>query len=105
MILAVVLFLVLRQNYFKPQGVSKQMPSPKVQTQKSLSNQLKVAFPIADFEGRITKKPFGIYITPQNSPVQPERFSGYHTGDDAEYGDVAADVPVYAVYDGQIVLS
>lgn len=33
---------------------------------------------------RITKKPFGIYITPENSPVQPERFSGYHTGADFE---------------------
>ena len=36
---------------------------------------------------RITKKPFGIFITTQNSPVQPERFSGYHTGVDVEYKD------------------
>lgn len=104
-ILVVVLFLIIRQNYFRPQGVSNQTPAPKTQTQNSLSKQLKVAFPIADFEARITKKPFGIYITPQNSPVQPERFTGFHTGDDVEYGDVAADVPVYVVYDGQIVLS
>jgi len=61
--------------------------------------------PVANFKTRVTKKPFGIYITTQNSPVQPERFSGYHTGADAEYQDVSADVPVYAVADGVVVLS
>ena len=61
--------------------------------------------PVNDFKSRITKKPFGIYITPQNSPVSPERFTGYHTGADAEYQDVTTDVPVYAVSDGKIVLS
>lgn len=53
----------------------------------------------------LQKKPFGIYVTPQNSPVQPERFTGFHTGADAEYEDVTSDVPVYAVADGTIVLS
>jgi hypothetical protein len=33
----------------------------------------------------LQKKPFGIYITPENSPVQPENFTGYHTGIDVEY--------------------
>ena len=61
--------------------------------------------PVADFRARVTKKPFGIYITPQNSPVSPERFTGYHTGADAEYTDVSTDVPVYAVADGTVVLS
>lgn len=61
--------------------------------------------PVADFRARVTKKPFGIYITPQNSPVEPERFTGYHTGADAEYQDVSADVPVYAIADGVVVLS
>lgn len=64
-----------------------------------------LALPIADFQQRITKKPFGIYITPQNSPVSPERFSGYHTGTDVEYQDVTVDVPVIAVADGTVVLS
>lgn len=63
------------------------------------------ADPVADFKVRVTKKPFGIYITPKTSPIQPERFTGYHTGADAEYQDVAADVPVYAVADGTVVLS
>jgi len=63
------------------------------------------ATPVADFAPRITKKPFGIYITRQNSPIQPERFSGYHTGADAEYEDASEDVPVYAIADGNVVLS
>ena len=61
-------------------------------------------YPIAQFTERITKKPFGIFITPKNSPAQPERFTGYHTGVDVEYEDLAGDVPVYATCDGEIVL-
>ena len=61
--------------------------------------------PVADFRARVTKKLFGMYINPQNSPISPERFTGYHTGADAEYQDVSADVPVYAVADGTVVLS
>lgn len=60
------------------------------------------AEPTADFKARITKKMFGTYVTPENSPVQPERFTGYHTGDDVEYGDSTQDVPVYAIADGVV---
>lgn len=59
-----------------------------------------LTYPVADFANRITKKPFGIYITPQTSPVQPEKFSGYHTGVDVEYADTAGAVPVVAIADG-----
>jgi len=54
---------------------------------------------------RVTKKPFGIFITPQNSPVQPERFSGYHTGTDFEIfpEELEADVPVKAVCGGKLL--
>src|SRR3990167_7147055 len=41
-----------------------------------------VSYPISDWLSRITKKKFGQYITPQTSPVQPERFTGYHTAAD-----------------------
>ncbi|MBU1166933.1 M23 family metallopeptidase [Patescibacteria group bacterium] len=61
--------------------------------------------PIADFKTRITKKPFGIFITPQNSPIQPERFSGYHTGVDVEYADTNEEVPVMAITDGEVFYS
>lgn len=58
--------------------------------------------PIAEFNSRITKKPFGISITPNNSPVSPEKFTGYHTGVDVEYGDVKGDVAVHAIAPGTV---
>jgi len=61
--------------------------------------------PIEEFIERIKKKPFGIYITPETSPVQPDRFTGYHTGVDVEYEDVSEDVPVRAIADGVIILN
>jgi peptide-methionine (R)-S-oxide reductase len=61
--------------------------------------------PIADFKSRITKKFFGTFVSPKNSPVQPERFTGYHTGVDIEYTDVTVDVPVSAIAAGSVVTS
>ncbi|MFA6383336.1 MAG: M23 family metallopeptidase [Parcubacteria group bacterium] len=54
---------------------------------------------------RLTKKPFGIFITPQNSPVQPEKFTGYHTGADFEIfpEELGADVAVHAVCSGKLL--
>jgi murein DD-endopeptidase MepM/ murein hydrolase activator NlpD len=54
---------------------------------------------------RITKKPFGIYITPATSPVQPERFTGYHTGADFEIlpGEENTAVVVKAFCPGRVV--
>ena len=62
----------------------------------------KLVEPVKDFKSRITKKPFGIYISPQTSPVQPEKFTGYHTGADAEYSDILEDTPVYAISKGTV---
>jgi len=33
---------------------------------------------------RISKKPFGLYVSPKSSPVSPEKFTGYHAGVDFE---------------------
>lgn len=68
---------------------------------------LTVTYPIENFPERVTLKPFGIHIDPETSPVQPERFSGYHTGADAETTDEEQDVdlPVYAIADGVVVLA
>ncbi len=53
---------------------------------------------------RITKKWFGTYVEPGNSPVEPEKFKGYHTGVDFETfeDEQNIDVPVYAICDGPI---
>ena len=78
-----------------PQDATSQPPT-EVQT---------FAEPISNALSRITKKPFGIYITQATSPVQPERFSGYHTGTDFETTPEEANlaVPFYAICDGKIV--
>lgn len=61
--------------------------------------------PIDEFKQRITKKPFGILIDPKTSPVQPEKFSGYHTAVDVEYGEVEAAVSVRAIGNGRVAVS
>lgn len=69
------------------------------------NNTTKLTEPVTGFKSRITKKPFGTYITPKNSPVQPEQFTGYHTGVDIEYEDINEDVPIYAITNGTVVSS
>lgn len=65
-----------------------------------------LAEPISNALTRVTQKPFGIKISPQTSPVQPERFSGYHTGVDFETtaDEQTIDVPIYAICEGQLIL-
>jgi len=67
--------------------------------------QYNLAFPINQFKERITKIPFGLYVSPENSPVGSKRFIGFHTAVDVEYEDVVDDVPVFAINDGIITLS
>jgi len=64
-----------------------------------------INIPLAHSEQRVTKKPFGIFITPQNSPVSPERFRGYHTGIDFEIfpEELSQNVQVKAICDGKIL--
>jgi len=54
---------------------------------------------------RASKKTFGQYITSQNSPVQPERFSGHHTGVDFEVfeDELDSEIMVTAFCDGPLV--
>ena len=61
--------------------------------------------PIANALSRITKKPFAIFITPKTSPVQPERFQGYHTGSDLETtaDEQNTDVSVVALCNGKLL--
>lgn len=67
-------------------------------------NSVAVA-PVNEFENRITKKKFGTFVTPENSPVSPERFRGYHTGVDVEFTDTVEEVFVNAIADGEVIYS
>jgi len=62
--------------------------------------------PISNYSGRINKKPFGIYIDRDNSPVQPERFSGYHTGADFEANpdEINLEITIKSLAPGRIIL-
>jgi murein DD-endopeptidase MepM/ murein hydrolase activator NlpD len=64
------------------------------------------AAPLDKAKERITKKKFGQYITPKTSPVQPERFTGYHTGVDFEIlpGELNKALKVRAVCAGRLIL-
>lgn len=61
--------------------------------------------PTPEFTSRITKKRFGTHVSPNNSPVEPERFTGYHTGVDVEFEDVPGKVPVRAIANGTVTLA
>ena len=65
-----------------------------------------LTLPLSDALSRVTKKPFGLYVTPKTSPVQPEKFTGYHTGADLETtpDEADVDVPVSAVCDGTLLV-
>lgn len=67
--------------------------------------QQKTIEPIDGAKARITKKPFGIFISKQNSPVSPERFSGYHAGIDLEITpeEQNIDVQVLALCEGKLL--
>ena len=68
-------------------------------------NASEFAPPLIRANMRITKKPFGIFIDPKTSPVQPERFRGYHTGTDFETfsEETTSDVSVRAICNGQLL--
>lgn len=104
MCFATIVWIVYsKTSNFKDANIATQSPSDPHTDTTSQINYLHE--PAADFVKRVTKKPFGIFITPSSSPIQPEKFLGYHTGVDAEYGDIAAQVPVYAVQDGIVAYS
>lgn len=77
---------------------------PTAEMSSSTSTRAAVVFPIENAEARITKKPFGILIGPATSPVQPERFSGYHTGTDFETfpNEQDTDVEIFSICAGKV---
>jgi murein DD-endopeptidase MepM/ murein hydrolase activator NlpD len=82
-----------------------QIPSNNAQPQNNnVQNSNGFVAPLDRALERVTKKPFGIFITPKNSPVQPEKFRGYHTGTDFEIfpGEENIDIPVKAVCSGKL---
>lgn len=55
---------------------------------------------------RVTKKKFGQFVDQTNSPVQPERFTGYHTGSDWELfaDEISQPVTFRSICSGRLLL-
>lgn len=101
-----ILFYFLSSDKNKPQSEPAPESRPVAnKTSPPIPETPRLNIPLEKSTERITKKPFGIYITPQNSPVQPERFAGFHTGTDFEIlpGEENQDVPVFAVCGGKVI--
>lgn len=77
--------------------VNPQPPAPSTAT--------RLIEPVSSFQERSTKKRFGTYVEPGNSPVKSERFKGFHTGVDAEFAEVTGVVAVHAITDGTVLSS
>ncbi len=104
-ILSVLVFvLVLLASWI---WFEQQTPSNEQNLVIARSPEATVAIsPVSRASERVTKKPFGIYITQKNSPVQPEKFTGYHTGADFEIfaDELKTNVSVKAICSGVLKL-
>lgn len=78
----------------------------KQQGNQSPKTTSEFSAPIDQSLERITKKPFGIKISSNDSPIQPEHFSGYHTGVDFEIfpDEAEKDVPIFAICSGPLIV-
>jgi murein DD-endopeptidase MepM/ murein hydrolase activator NlpD len=99
----VVALIVLVSLFFLFGNQAGERDLPIIPLENTLETPL---VPITNANSRITKKPFGIYITPSSSPVANERFTGYHTGTDFEITDNELNEPVqiYALCGGKILV-
>jgi hypothetical protein len=100
-----VLGLVLIVSAFIFFRKDKAASNPSTAVQETNAVKPKVAQPMEKTDQRVTKKPFGILISPKSSPVSPEKFSGYHVGTDFEIisGEEKTDVPFFAICEGRIL--
>lgn len=98
---------IVLENKVAPEVINDNTEAEKMPEEKKDNEILSEFQPPFDRTGeRVTKKPFGIFITPQNSPVSPERFYGYHTGADFEVfpEELNADVAVKAICSGELII-
>lgn len=110
-ILVGLIILVSKIYYFKSRAILNPI-IPQISNTSTLpvkeiiAEALKFFPPLDDARQRVTKKPFGIKVSPNNSPVKPEKFSGYHTAVDFEIksGEENKEVLVSAICSGPLIL-
>ncbi len=83
----------------------KSIQNEEVIQEEDTPEKPSIGVPLDQAKERVTKKSFGIRIDQATSPVQPERFSGYHTGVDFETfaSEAMTDVPVRAICSGEVL--
>lgn len=108
--LFVIMLIIVSRFYFSKNEKPDLTNIPPQNNLASVSIQentvsIGIEIPLDDASARITKKPFGIEVSPDNSPVTPEKFSGFHTGTDFETLDSESeeDVAIRAICDGEII--
>jgi hypothetical protein len=116
-IIATGLIFFVRSKYYFPKNpsniqeenillpISDDRPLPEI-TSLPAQKTLEFKPPLDRAKERVTKKYFGLFVAPQNSPVQPEKFRGYHTGTDFEIFPEEADaiVSVHAICSGKLLV-
>lgn len=102
-----IIFLLLGAGCNVSSPAIQQNQAGPAEVSKSAQEQpFVLKSPIDRVLQRLSKKPFGLKVSPGHSPVSPERFSGFHTGADFETfpEEQDRDVPIFAVCDGQLLL-
>jgi murein DD-endopeptidase MepM/ murein hydrolase activator NlpD len=89
-------------------AITQHMTSTQPLAEESTPNdepKLVIDYPIDSPNTRVTKKSYGTYVTPKNSPVSPEIFTGYHTGLDFETftNEKDSDVVIKTICDGKLL--
>lgn len=106
LIILIIIIIILAIVIYNRQFNEKPTQSPSdIEAGPPQSESFGGELPMERARERVNKKPFGIKISPNNSPVSPERFSGYHTGVDYEIfeGEENIDVEIFAICSGKLL--
>lgn len=100
LIIGIIILTILIYNKLLNKEEQIQFP-----VESSSENNLKSKLPIEQARDRVIKKPFGIKVSPEDSPISPERFSGYHAGIDYEIfeNEIDIDVEIFAICNGRLL--
>ena len=99
-----ILFCLFNKEVLNESDISQEQVKPRYSQQGLVIEGSDAVMPVDRAMERVSKKPYGIYVSPNNSPVQPERFSGYHTASDFEILADEEDLPVlvYAICEAEL---
>jgi murein DD-endopeptidase MepM/ murein hydrolase activator NlpD len=84
---------------------NKSKENENININRETESQSEKELPLEGVSKRITKKDFGDFISPNNSPIKGERFYGYHTGVDLEIfaQELNSEVQIRAICEGELI--